>query len=96
MKNACASPITRPNDCARHAIAIENSEFVEPCDTLLVAIGQKSITDYLDLQVELDRWGNVSIDERGMTNIEGLFAAGDHVTGATTAGVIFGGIVSKV
>ena len=68
----------------RHAIPIESSEFVEPCDTLLVAIGQKSVTDYLDVQVDLDRWGNVQIDERGMTNIKGLFAAGDHVTGATT------------
>ena len=68
----------------RHAIPIEGSEFVEPCDTLLVAIGQKSVTDYLDLQVDVDRWGNVSINKRGMTNVEGLFAAGDHVTGATT------------
>ena len=68
----------------RHAIPIEGSEFVKPCDTLLVAIGQKSVTDYLDVKVDLDRWGNVRVDERGMTCIEGLFAAGDHVNGATT------------
>ena len=47
----------------RQAIPIEGSEFVEPCDTLLVAIGQKTVNDYLDLPVELDRWGNVKVDE---------------------------------
>jgi formate dehydrogenase major subunit len=68
----------------RHAIPIEGSEFVEPCDTLLVAIGQKSVTDYLDVKVDLDRWGTIRVDEGGMTSIEGLFAAGDHVNGGTT------------
>jgi glutamate synthase (NADPH/NADH) small chain len=68
----------------RRAIPIEGSEFVEPCDTLLVAIGQKTVNDYLDLPVELDRWGNVKVDERGMTSVQGLFAAGDFVIGAST------------
>jgi glutamate synthase (NADPH/NADH) small chain len=68
----------------RQAIPIEGSEFVEPCDTLLIAIGQKTVNDYLDLEVELDRWGAVRVDERGMTSVEGLFAAGDFVIGAST------------
>ena len=68
----------------RQAIPIEGSEFVEPCDTLLVAIGQKTVNDYLDVEVELDRWGAVQVDERGMTSVEGLFAAGDFVIGAST------------
>ncbi len=68
----------------RQAIPIEGSEFIEPCDTLLVAIGQKTVNDYLDLEVELDRWGNVQVDENGMTSVEGLFAAGDFVKGAST------------
>ena len=68
----------------RHAIAIEGSEFVEPCDTLLVAIGQKTVSDYLDLKVVLDRWGNMRVGDDGMTSVQGLFAAGDHVTGPTT------------
>ena len=50
----------------RVAIPIEGSEFEEPCDTLLVAIGQKTVNDYLDRPVELDRWGNVRISENGM------------------------------
>lgn len=68
----------------RVAIPIENSDFVESCDTLLVAIGQKSVNDYLDVEVELDRWGNVHIGEDGMTSVNGLFAAGDFVRGAST------------
>jgi formate dehydrogenase major subunit len=68
----------------RQAIPIEGSEFVEPCDTLLIAIGQKTVNDYLDLAVELDRWGAVQVDERSMTSVEGLFAAGDFVIGAST------------
>jgi formate dehydrogenase major subunit len=68
----------------RQAIPIEGSEFVEPCDTLLIAIGQKTVNDYLDLEVELDRWGAVQVDEQGMTSVEGLFAAGDFVIGAST------------
>jgi formate dehydrogenase major subunit len=34
--------------------------------------------------VDLDRWGNVRIGENGMTSTEGLFAAGDYVSGPTT------------
>jgi NADPH-dependent glutamate synthase beta subunit-like oxidoreductase/ferredoxin len=68
----------------RQAIPIEGSEFVEPCDTLLIAIGQKTVNDYLDVEVGLDRWGAVEVDERGMTSVDGLFAAGDFVIGAST------------
>ncbi len=68
----------------RHAIPIEGSEFVEPCDTLLIAIGQKTVNDYLDVEVGLDRWGNVAIGDDGMTSIDGLFAAGDFVNGSST------------
>ena len=68
----------------RQAIPIEGSEFIEPCDTLLVAIGQKTVNDYLDVKLPLDRWGNVVVGEDGMTEVKGLFAAGDFVIGATT------------
>jgi glutamate synthase (NADPH/NADH) small chain len=68
----------------RKALPIEGSEFVEACDTVLVAIGQRTVTDHLDTAVELDRWGNVRIDDQGMTSLEGVFAAGDTVRGAST------------
>ncbi|GAB0057593.1 Ferredoxin--NADP reductase [Candidatus Magnetaquicoccaceae bacterium FCR-1] len=69
----------------RLATPIEGSEFVENCDTLIIAIGQKTVNDFLDMRVELDRWGNVRVAENGMTSVQGLFAAGDYVRGASTA-----------
>lgn len=69
----------------RQAIPIEGSEFIEPCDTLIVAIGQQTVNDHLDVKLDLDRWGNVRLGENGMTSNDGLFAAGDYVRGASTA-----------
>lgn len=69
----------------RMAIPIEGSEFVEPCDTLIIAIGQQTVNDFLDVKVEVDRGGYVRIAETGMTSQNGLFAAGDFVRGASTA-----------
>ena len=68
----------------RQAIPITGSEFIEPCDTLLIAIGQKTVNDFLDIKVELDRWENVRISDDGMTSVKGLFAAGDFVTGQSS------------
>jgi NADPH-dependent glutamate synthase beta subunit-like oxidoreductase/ferredoxin len=68
----------------RKAIAIDASEFEFDCDTLLVAIGQKTSHDFLDGDLTCDRWGNAHINENGMTSLEGVFAAGDYVKGAST------------
>lgn len=68
----------------RQAIGIEGSEFLEPCDTLLIAIGQRTVNDYLDVKLELDRWGSVLTDDGGQTSVKGVYAAGDYVTGPTT------------
>ncbi len=68
----------------RKPIAIEGSEFDVKCDTLLIAIGQKTVNDYLDPSQQFDRWGNIRVSKESMTSIDGLFAAGDFVTGQTT------------
>ena len=68
----------------RQAIPIDGSEFVEPCDTLIIAIGQQTVHDHLGVKVELDRHGNMRIGDDGMTSVGGLFAAGDYVRGAST------------
>jgi ferredoxin len=69
----------------RIAIPIEGSEFIEPCDTVIVAIGQQTFNDFSDVPLELDRWKNVRLGSDGMTSHQGLFAAGDYVSGASTA-----------
>ncbi len=68
----------------RKAIAIKGSEFDFECDTLLIAIGQRTGHDWLDEKIELDRWNNARTDENGMTSLQGVFAAGDYVKGAST------------
>jgi len=68
----------------RKAIPIDGSEFEIECDTLLVAIGQRTIHDFLDGDLTLDRWKNAGIDDNGMTSLKGVFAAGDYVKGAST------------
>lgn len=68
----------------RQAIAIEGSEFHEPCDTIIIAIGQQTANDFLGAKLELDRWGNVRVGVDGMTSHKGMFAAGDYVSGAST------------
>jgi formate dehydrogenase major subunit len=68
----------------RQAIPIEGSEFHEPCDTIIVAIGQQTVNDFLGTKLELDRWGNVRVGVDGMTSHKGMFAAGDYVNGAST------------
>jgi len=68
----------------RKAIAIDASEFEIECDTLLIAIGQRTSHDFLDTELTLDRWQNAETDAQGMTSLEGVFAAGDYVKGAST------------
>ncbi len=68
----------------RLAIPIEGSEFDIECDTLLIAIGQKTVNDYLDMPLELDRWNCIKINRQGMTSRKGVFAAGDFVGGPST------------
>lgn len=68
----------------RIAIPIDGSEFVEPCDTAIIAIGQQTVHDFSDLPVELDKWKNARLGENGMTSQNGVFAAGDYVRGAST------------
>ncbi len=68
----------------RIAIPIEGSEFVEPCDTVIVAIGQQTVHEFSDLPLQLDKWKNARLSDNGMTSQPGVFAAGDYVSGAST------------
>jgi thioredoxin reductase (NADPH) len=49
------------------------------CDGVFVAIGHKPNTEVFKGQIELDEQGYVKTMNRTMTNIEGVFAAGDVV-----------------
>ncbi|MBE9500986.1 MAG: FAD-dependent oxidoreductase, partial [Chloroflexi bacterium] len=64
-------------------IPIEGSEFRLPFDTVVAALGQVAKTNFVKkLGVSLSRRGNIEVNpQTGATNIEGIFAGGDVVTG---------------
>ena len=71
----------------RRPVPIEGSEFVLPCDTLIMALGTNAnprATQGME-GLEKNRWDGIIIDEEtGATNIPGVFAGGDAVTGSAT------------
>lgn len=76
----------------RRPVPVEGSEFILDVDTVILAVGQQSVLEFLEGSgIEID--GNwVKVDGNGRTNVEGVFAAGDTVTGpATVIDAIAGG-----
>jgi glutamate synthase (NADPH/NADH) small chain len=67
-------------------IVIPGSEFVVPCDVVVVAIGTRAnpLLTATCPDLKLNKWGNIIVDDRGMTSIPGVFAGGDIVRGAAT------------
>lgn len=67
-------------------IVIPGSEFVVPCDVVIVAIGTRAnpLLTATCPELKLNQWGNIIVDERGMTSLPGVFAGGDIVRGAAT------------
>ncbi len=65
---------------------IPGSEFVIPCDTVVVAVGTRAnpLLTATCPDLKLNRWGNIEVDATGMTSLPGVFAGGDIVRGAAT------------
>jgi glutamate synthase (NADPH) small chain len=70
----------------RRPIPVPGSEFVVPCDVVVVAIGTRAnplLTKSTE-GLKLNRWGYIETDPEGMTSLPGVFAGGDIVRGAAT------------
>jgi glutamate synthase (NADPH/NADH) small chain len=67
-------------------VPIPRSEFVIPCDIVVVAIGTRAnpLLTATCPELKLNKWGNIVVDDRGMTSLPGVFAGGDIVRGAAT------------
>ncbi|MFO8017110.1 MAG: NADPH-dependent glutamate synthase [Promethearchaeia archaeon] len=67
-------------------IPIEGSEFKIETDLVIVAIGNNAnpllTSTYPELKT--NKWGYIETDEMGRTNLEGIYAGGDIVTGGAT------------
>lgn len=65
----------------RSPVPVKGAEETIPVDTIISAIGQSVNPEGLE-GVALSRWGSLAVDEATMaTNIPGVFAGGDGVTG---------------
>ncbi|MBP5743975.1 MAG: NADPH-dependent glutamate synthase [Oscillospiraceae bacterium] len=70
----------------RSPVAVEGSNWVLPCDAVIIAIGTspnpliRSTTPNLNIT----RKGAIETDENGKTSREGIFCGGDAATGAAT------------
>ncbi|HEY5658173.1 MAG TPA: hypothetical protein VIY27_10335, partial [Myxococcota bacterium] len=66
-------------------VPLEGSEFVLPLDTLMPAIGERAEAPFLPDAVARTRWNTIEAHpETCSTNLEGVFAGGDVVTGPDT------------
>jgi glutamate synthase (NADPH/NADH) small chain len=56
------------------------------CDVVVVAIGTRAnpLLTATCPDLKLNKWGNIVVDEKGMTSLPGVFAGGDIVRGAAT------------
>ena len=70
-------------DGRRRPVPIADSEFVIPASTVILAIGQRSDTDFLDESkiVVRESDGGVDVQETGQTSLQRVYAGGDIVRG---------------
>jgi glutamate synthase (NADPH/NADH) small chain len=70
----------------RRPVPVPGSEYVIPCDIVVVAIGTKAnpLLTATCPDLKLNRWGYIEVDANGMTNLPGVFAGGDIVRGSAT------------
>lgn len=72
----------------RRPVPIEGSEFVVEAQTLIPAIGQGPDLSFVpgDSKLNITRWNTFAVDKSDyMTNVEGVFSAGDVETGPDIA-----------
>lgn len=70
----------------RRPVPVTGSEFIIPCDMVIVAIGTLAnpLLTATAPTLKLNKWGNIEVDEYGQTSLPGVFAGGDIVRGAAT------------
>ncbi len=70
----------------RRPVPIEGSEFTIDVDTVVVAIGNGAnpLIGQTTPNLNLNKWGNIIVDENCKTSLDGVYAGGDIVLGAAT------------
>ncbi len=72
-----------PDDSGRRSpVPVEGSQFRIAADFVIEAIGQAPKSEMFGpMGIEVDRRGLIKVDDNMMTSVEGVFAAGDAVSG---------------
>ncbi|MCX8126247.1 MAG: FAD-dependent oxidoreductase, partial [Dehalococcoidia bacterium] len=66
----------------RHPVPIKGSEFDIDCNNVIIAVGQSVDKTFLPKELAFTGWGTVVVDQVTLeTNIDGVFAGGDVVSG---------------
>jgi glutamate synthase (NADPH) small chain len=76
-----------PDDSGRRRpVVIPNSEFTIEVDTVIVAIGNGSnpLIHQTTPQIDTNKWGNVTVNDKQKSSMDKVFAGGDIVLGAAT------------
>ena len=70
----------------RRPIAVPGSNFTMDMDVVIMSIGTSPNPLIKDTTkgLEVNKWGCIVVDENGLSSIEGVYAGGDAVTGAST------------
>jgi len=70
----------------RRPVPIEGSDFIVPCDILIVAVGTRAnpLLTSTCPDLKLNKWGNIVADDYGRTSVKGVWAGGDITRGAAT------------
>ncbi len=70
----------------RRPMAIKGSEYNIKCDMMVSALGfgVNPLVTSTTKGIDVNAWGAIVVDENGMTTKEGVFAAGDIITGGST------------
>jgi glutamate synthase (NADPH/NADH) small chain len=70
----------------RRPVPVKRSEFIRETDTVIIAIGRtpNPIIQSTTEGLEVTKWGTIVTDAQGKTNLEGVYAGGDIVTGEAT------------
>lgn len=70
----------------RRPVPVAGSEFVVPCDIVVVALGTRAnpLLTQTAPELTVNRWGYLDVDEQGQTSMPGVFAGGDIVRGSAT------------
>jgi glutamate synthase (NADPH/NADH) small chain len=80
--------LSEPDESGRRRpVPIEGSEFQMPVDIVIMAVGTSAnpLVSESSEDLALNKWGYIVADEEtGKTNLEGVYAGGDIVTGSAT------------